>query len=108
MTYPQQRRTEHWVGFAVSITLVAVFSWLAVSKELPFLWWFAGPFFILVPLTAWRATRPTSVFEREEEKLDAFAVRHPILSSILILASGAASLWTVGGALIRVLAYLTE
>lgn len=108
MNYPQLRRTELWVAFTGSAALGGMFSWLAITKELPFLWWFAGPFLVLLPLTAWKACQTESTFEREEEKFDSFTKRHPILSALLILGGIAGSLWSIGCVIFRVLAILTK
>lgn len=108
MNYPQLRRTELLVAFTVSSVLGGLFSWLAIAKGLPFLWWFAGPFFVLVPFTAWKAAKPNSVFEREQEKLETFTKRHPILSSLLILGAIAGGLWSIVSMIFHVLATLTK
>lgn len=105
MNYPQLRRTELWLVFTASAVLGGFFGWLAVTKDHAFLWWFAVPFLVMVPLSAWKAARPSSVFESEQEKFDVFAKRHPILSSLLILGGIAGALWTIGSVLLRVLAH---
>ncbi len=106
MNYPQQRRAELWFAFAVSAVLGGLFCWLAITRDLIFLWWFSGPFLVLMPLTAWKAARPNSVFESELENFDAFNKRHPILSWLLILGAIAGCLWTLGSLIFRILANL--
>lgn len=105
----QIRRIELWFDFAVSVVIGGVFSWLAVTLELPLFWWIAGLcFFVIVPLTAWHATRPNSVIEKEEEKFEAFMRRNPILSALFTIASIVGFLWSIGSVLIRVFASLTK
>lgn len=107
MNYPQQRRVELWFAFAVSTVLGGLCGWFAIAKELPFLWWFAGPFLALIPLTAWKATRSNGEFENELEKFETFAKQHPILSLLAILCGIAGSLWTFGSVIVRIVAAFT-
>ena len=108
MNYPQWRRMELLVVFMASAVLGGLFAWLAITKELAFLWWFAGPFLVLVPLSAWKAAKPDRVFENEQEKYHRFTRRHPVLSSLLIVGGMAGALWTIGSVLLRVLAAFTK
>lgn len=104
MNYPQLRRIELWVLFSASAVVGGFFSWLAITKGLAFLWWFAGLFFLMLPLCAWKAAKPDRFFVREQEKFERFTKRHPVLSSLLIWGGIAGALWTIGGALLRAMA----
>jgi hypothetical protein len=89
------RRIELWISFACCTAIGGTFGWLAIAKRLPFLWWFAGPFLVLIPLMVWKATRPDRAFEEESEKLQAFSQRHPIWAALLALVTIAGALWTL-------------
>ena len=89
------RRIELWISFACCTAIGGTLGWLAIAKGLPFLWWFAGPFLVLIPLTAWKATRPDRAFEEESEKLQAFNQRHPIWAALLALVTITGTLWTL-------------
>lgn len=71
-----------------------------------FLWCFAGPFLVLLPHTAWKATRPDRVFVEEQEKLQAFHQRHPILAAMLALGTVAGASWTLWKLIGSIVTYL--
>jgi uncharacterized Tic20 family protein len=84
--------TKEWL--ALTLTWAAI----RISSTL---WWFALPFYLLLPLLIWKLKRDDRSFHAEQERYEKWNQAHPVASALLGVGAIVSAVWTLVGVVLH-------